>query len=180
MSSFELNKFAAAVLLAGIIAMLAGIIADEMVKPKPLAQNAYVVAGVEAKASTESAPAAAEEVAPIGPLLAAANVAEGEAVAKRCSACHTFTKGGPNRVGPNLWNVVGGPHGHAEGFQYSPAIAGKHDQPWTYEELNKFISNPKAYAPGTKMAFAGIRKPEERASLIAYLRSLSDSPKPLP
>lgn len=179
MSSFELNKFAAAILLAGIIAMLAGILADEMVKPKQLAQPAYVVAGVERAPAAGAAPAAAEELPPITPLLAAANVAEGQAVAKRCEACHTFVKGGPNRVGPNLWDVVGNPHAHAPGFAYSPSIAGMKDKPWTFEELNKFIANPKAYAPGTKMAFAGIRKAEERASLLAYLRSLSDSPKPL-
>lgn len=182
MNSFELNKIAAAVLLAGIIAMVTGILSDELVKSKPLQESVYKVPGLEASAPAETAASTGEpeKIEPIAPLLASAKVAEGENIAKKCAACHSFNKGGANKVGPNLWEIVGANHAHAEGFAYSAAIAGMKAKPWTYEELNAFVANPKAYAPGTKMAFAGIKKPEERAAVIAYLRSLSDAPKPLP
>lgn len=182
MSSFELNKIAAAVLVAGITAMVASILGGMLIKPHPLEKNVYVVEGVGAPAAASSgaAPAGDAPIEPIGPLLAAADVKAGEAAAKKCAACHSFDKGGANKVGPNLWDVVGGKHAHNAAFAYSDAIKGKAGDDWTYEELNKFIANPKAYAPGTKMSFAGIKKAEERAQVIAYLRSLSDAPKPLP
>jgi cytochrome c len=182
MSSFELNKIAAAILLAGIIAMVASFIAGELVKPKPLAQPAYVVAGAEHKPAAAAGGGAPQEAAiePIGPLLAKANPAEGEKIAKQCAACHTFDKGGPNRVGPNLYGVIGAPHAHVEGFQFSKVMESMHNKTWDYEELNKFLTNPKAYAPGTKMTFAGLRKPEQRADVIAFLRTKNDSPPPLP
>ena len=182
MNSMELNKIAAAVLLAGIIAMVTGMLSDELVKSKPLAESVYKPPGLEAVAPTETAAPAGEpeKLEPIAPLLASAKIADGEAAAKKCVSCHSFNKGGANRVGPNLWDIVGAAHAHAEGFAYSNALVAMKAKPWTYEDLNAFIVNPKAYAPGTKMAFAGIKKPEERAALIAYLRSLSDSPKPLP
>jgi cytochrome c len=128
------------------------------------------------------APAAEAPAAPVDivPLIAAADAAAGEKVFGKCKACHTVAKGGPNGVGPNLWNVVGGPHAHIEGFSYSAAMAGMHDKKWTYEELNTFLAEPKAYAPGTKMTFAGLKKPEERAAVIAFLRNHADSPLPLP
>jgi cytochrome c len=180
MTSFELNKISAAILLAGIIAMLSGFIAELVVHPKPLATPAYVVANVGQPAAGGGAAAAPAELEPIGPLLAKANAAEGANVAKQCAACHTFDKGGPNRVGPNLYNVVGGVHGHTQGFAYSKVMEGMHDKKWDYEELNKFLANPKAYAPGTKMTFAGLRKAEQRADVIAFLRSKADTPLPLP
>ena len=113
-------------------------------------------------------------------LIKSADVAAGEKIAKRCAICHTFDKGAPNKVWPNLWNVVGGPHAHKEDFKYSDAMMALHDKPWTYEDLDAFLASPKDYAPGTKMAFAGLKKAEDRAAVIAYLRSLSDSPQPLP
>jgi len=182
MNSFELNKIAAAVLLAGIIAMVTGILSDELVKSKPLLESAYKVPGLEATATAEAAAPAGEpeKLEPIAPLLASAKVADGESAAKKCATCHSFNKGGANKVGPNLWNIVGAAHAHADGFSYSAVLVGMKAKPWNYEELNAFLVNPKAYAPGTKMAFAGIKKPEERAALIAYLRSLSEAPKPLP
>jgi len=132
----------------------------------------------------ESAPSesAAEEpsLEPVAPLLASADLANGEKLSKACAACHSFDKGGPNKVGPNLWNIVGAKHAHAEGFAYSDAIAAMADKPWSYEELNAFLAAPKVYAPGTKMGYAGMKKVEDRADLIAWLRSLSDSPQPLP
>ena len=180
MSSFELNKFAAAILLAGIIAMVCGFIAETAVHPKMPAQKAYVVQGVGEPVASGGAPAAEAAIEPIGPLLAKAKPEEGANIAKQCAACHTFDKGGPNRVGPNLYGVIGNVHGHAEGFAYSKVMEGMHDKKWDYEELNKFLANPKAYAPGTKMTFAGLRKPEQRADVIMFLRSKADSPAPLP
>lgn len=181
MNSFELNKIAAAVLLAGIIAMVTGFLSDELVKSKPLKESVYKVQGLETAAPADAAPAGEpEKIEPIAPLLAAAKVADGEAAAKKCAACHSFNKGGANKVGPNLWDIVGANHAHIDGYAYSAAIVAMKSKPWNYEELNAFLLNPRAYAPGTKMAFAGIKKAEERAALIAYLRTLSDAPKPLP
>ena len=98
----------------------------------------------------------------------------------KCKACHNAEKGGANQVGPNLWNVVGAPIAHHEGFPYSAALAGKSGEKWTYDELNIYLTSPKAFAPGTKMTFAGLSKPEDRANVIAFLRTRSDSPPPLP
>ncbi len=130
-----------------------------------------------AATQTAAAPAGGGDLAA---LLAAADPAQGQTVAKKCAACHNFEKGGPNKVGPNLWDIVGAKHAHKEDYSYSDAIKGMAGKEWTYAELDAFLTAPKAYAPGTKMTFVGIKKPEDRAALLAYLRSLSDSPKPLP
>lgn len=182
MSSFELNKFAAAILLAGIVAMVSSFLAEALVKPKPIEKPGYVVAGAEAKptAGAGGGAAKAEELAPIAPLLAKADAAEGEKIFKQCAACHTADKGGANRIGPNLYGVIGSHLAEVQGFAFSKALEGLKDKTWTYEELNKWLAKPQAYAPGTKMTFAGLRKPEQRADVIAFLRSKSDSPPPLP
>ena len=134
----------------------------------------------EAAAPAEATQQAAATGGSIAELLATADAAQGKTVAKKCGACHSFDKDGPNKVGPNLWDIVGAKHAHKADFNYSDAIKGMPDKEWTYAELDAFITAPKTYAPGTKMTFPGIKKPEERAALIAYLRSLSDNPKPLP
>lgn len=178
--AFEINKIVGAGLMAVLVTTVIGYVGNMLVHPKPLKQNAYQVPGVtESKAAGGAAAAAPAQIEPIGPLLAAASADTGKNVFKQCTSCHTPDKGGKNGVGPNLWDVVGAAKGHATGFGYSAAIKGK-DGPWDYEALNQFLANPKGYAPGTKMAFAGIRKAEDRAAVIAYLRSLADSPKPLP
>lgn len=177
--SMEWNKIFGAVLLAGLIAMLAGFASKVLVHSKPLEKSVYVVATPEGASAPADKGAAPAGPAPIAPLLAAASPDAGQKVAKACAACHSFDKGGAAKVGPNLYGVVGGPKGHMQGFGYSDALV-KTGGSWSYDELNKFLYDPKAYAPGTKMTFAGLKKDDDRAAVIAYLRSLADSPQPLP
>jgi cytochrome c len=179
--SMELNKAVAAILMAGILFMVTGIIGNALVHPKRLEQSVLQIAAAPSGGAAAPTAPAAPANEPIGPLLAAANPQNGQTIAQRqCASCHSFNQGGRNAVGPNLWGIVGAPHAHAEGFQYSAAIAGMRDKPWDYEELNKFLAGPRAYAPGTRMAFNGIASAAQRADVIAYLRSLATDPKPLP
>lgn len=178
MDNLEFNKAAAAVLVAGITFMVSGIVASVVVKPQQLHH-----AVLKIDTGAESAPAAGakeEPLAPIAPLLASADVAAGEAVAKRqCGSCHTFNDGGKNGVGPNIYGVIGKPHGSAAGFTFSAALKGK-EGPWSYEGMNAWLKKPAAYAPGTRMAFAGLNSDKQRADVILYLRSLAATPAPLP
>jgi cytochrome c len=140
------------------------------------------VAAVQLEAEAASEPAAAAaggEQGDFHALLAAADPAAGEKAAKKCAVCHSFEQGGAAKLGPPLWDVLGREIASAPDFRYSNALAEK-DGSWDYDKLHAFLANPKEWAPGTKMAFAGVRKPEELADIIAYLRSLSDSPEPLP
>ena len=180
MNGFEFNKIFGAILLALLVAMLANFVSREMVSPEPLARNAYVVEGVN-KAATE-APAAAADKGPasIAPMMVSANIEAGQKYARVCSACHNFEKGGPNKVGPNLYNIVNNKHAHMDNFAYSDMMKSMESKKWTYEELNQFLYNPRSYAPGTKMAFAGIKSDAERANVIAWLRSLADTPAAMP
>lgn len=177
MGGMEFNKIFAAILIAGIIACFGAFLAKALVHPHELHEFAFNIEAAEAATGAAGKPAGPQ---PILSLIATADVAKGEKVAKACAACHTFTKGGPNGVGPNLWGVVGGPKDHAAGFAYSGALLEKGGNTWTYAELNKFLWKPKAYAPATKMSFAGLKKEEDRAAVIAWLRAQSDSPKALP
>jgi cytochrome c len=174
-ATLEGNKLVAAILTAGIVASGSGVLSRILYSPHKLEQPVYRVELPGEVA--EEGPAEAAKPLPV--LLAEADPAAGQSVARRCAACHTFDKDGPNRVGPNLWGIVGRPIGGHAGFSYSSAMAG-HGGEWTYEDLDHFIADPKGYAPGTKMAFAGIRRDTERANLLAYLRTLSDDPAPLP
>ncbi len=177
MSSLEFNKMAMAVLIAGIIAMVAGFIARGTVSPTPLEQNAYVVdLGTAAESVVE---VAVVETPPIGTLLAAADAGAGQGLSRACSSCHTFDKGGANRIGPNLWDVVNRSLASTDGFNYSSALSDRGGD-WSYEALDGFLTAPKEWASGTKMSFAGMRSAEDRADLIVWLRSLSDSPAALP
>ena len=177
MDTFELNKIAGAVLFTVLIVLglqnLAGVIYHSPAPEKP---GFAVEVAEQAGAAAETAEA---EVVPLATLLASASVEKGQRQARKCSACHTFESGGANKVGPPLYDIVGRAKAAADGFGYSSAITEKGGE-WSYENLDGFLAAPKKWLPGTSMAFAGIKKPEQRADLIAYLRSLSDSPVPLP
>ncbi|MEA1830628.1 c-type cytochrome [Methylobacterium durans] len=175
MDSFEVNKVAGAVLGALLFAMGSGFVAELIYHPKPAGNAGYELP--EPKAETAGAPAAKAE--PVAVRLASANVEKGQGGTKACQSCHSFEKGGPNKVGPHLWDVVERQKAHEPGFDYSASLKEKGGA-WTYEDLDHFLESPKGYAKGTKMAFAGISSPQERANVIAYLRTLSDSPKALP
>lgn len=187
MNSLEKNKIAAAILIGGVLAMFSGLFATLIYQPADThhgqeeAKRGYVIEGAEVAADAGAGSAQAAEGAPdILPLLAAANADAGKDAAKKCAACHTFEKGGANKIGPNLWNVVNAKQGHrAEGFAYSTALSGMQGT-WDYQHLAEFLYNPKKYAPGTKMSFAGVKKPEELANIIAFLRTQNDSPPALP
>jgi len=177
--SLEFNKAAAAVLTAGITFMIAGVIGGALVKPRHLERSPIAVA--EPSATAPAAAPAAPTLDPVGPLLASADVDAGRVAAARlCSACHTFTQGGANGTGPNLYAIVGSPHARAAGFNYSAANRALAEKPWDYEALNAFLARPSTAMPGTRMAFAGINQAQQRANVIAYLRTLDANPKPLP
>lgn len=180
MSAFEWNKVIGAILVALLVVKVVDIAGNALIHPKELAKHAYPVAGIEpAKPSGGETKKAEVQLAAIGPMLAKASVEEGAKAARKCAVCHSFDKGGPNKVGPHLWGIVGGDVASSAGFSYSAALKGVGGK-WDFEHLNKFLHNPKGTVPGTKMAFAGIKNDAERAAVIAYLRSLSDSPVPLP
>jgi cytochrome c len=178
LDSFEFNKYAGWGLAAAVALLGLNIVGGEVFKPEKPEKQSYIVEGVEADASAAAAPAVAEK--PIEFYLASASAEKGEAVFKKCGACHNNAKGGAAGIGPNLYGIVGNIHAHMAGFSYSEALAGMKGKPWNWDELNKWLTSPKTYAPGTKMAFAGISKPEERAALLVYLNAHSDKPLPIP
>ncbi len=174
--SLEANKIIAGVLTAGIIVVGASVLSDLLYHPRTLAENAFPIQTGEETAVAEAEPV---QETPLPVLLASASAEDGQGTFRACAACHTPDEGGPNRVGPNLWGVVGRGIAAREGFSYSDALAGKEGE-WTYENLYAFLKAPSDWAPGTSMSYAGLRKSEDRADVIAYLRSLANDPQPLP
>jgi cytochrome c len=178
MDSMETTKLSAAALVAGIAFVGLGVISDNLSYEKPLTHAVLDIKGAEPAATT----AAPVETGPkpIEPLLVSAVPADGEAYThKICIACHNFKEGAGNKVGPDLYGVVGRDQASAPGFEYSSALKSHHDK-WNYDNLNQWLYKPAVYAKGTKMAYAGLSDDKLRADVIDYLRTLSASPEPLP
>jgi cytochrome c len=177
MNSFELNKILGAILGTCLITLALNIAAGSIFSQEKPAKPGYAIAVKTEAAGKEEAK---KEVVPIGTRLAKASLEKGQQTAKQCLACHTFEKGGPNKVGPNLWNIVGDDRGKDRGgFNFSAAMKAKGGK-WSYEELDKFLTSPRDYIPGTAMTFAGISNDQQRADVIDFLHTLADSPQPLP
>jgi cytochrome c len=177
MNSCELNKVLGAILGTCLITLALNIAAGAIFAPEKPAKPGYAIA-VKAQGEGDKTAAKTPEE-PMEAMMASASVEKGQATAKQCQACHTFAKGGPNRVGPNLWGIVGRPRASEAGFNYSAAMKAKGGT-WTFDELFKFLKSPQAYIPGTAMTFAGLTRGQQRADVIDYLHTLADNPEPLP
>lgn len=177
MNSFELNKIMGAILGTCLILLSLNIGASAIFSPHKPAKPGFDIAVKEAEGG--AATAAKEPEQPIEALLASASGERGTATSKQCAACHTFEKGGPNRVGPNLWNVVNRPKASEAGFNYSAAMKAKGGT-WTFDDLSKFLASPKGFVPGTNMTYAGLPRGQQRADMIAFLAQHADSPVAMP
>jgi len=177
MDSFEFNKIAAAILIALLTIKGADLISEMLIHPDLTKENAFKIEGVEVQAG--GAPTEKKGPAPIEPLLAKANVEKGTEIFKKCMSCHTAEKGGPNKIGPDLWSIVGAEKAKHPGYTYSQAMEKKGGH-WTLDDLNIYLYSPRDFVPGTKMSFIGIKNDQDRADVIAYLMKQSDNPMPLP
>ena len=181
MDSFEINKIIAAILLTALIVIGIGKFTDILFHVEKPKESAYKIEGLEtavASTSSNSETKVVEKV-DIAQLLSLGDLAHGEKVFKKCSACHMIASGGKNMIGPNLWGVIGRTAGSVSDYKYSKAMVAYAKQ-WNFEEMNSYLIKPQAYVKGTKMAFAGLRKEKDRASVILFMNSKSSSPKPLP
>ena len=178
MDSFELNKIIGAILGTLLFVMGAGFLAEAIYSPIEGRGPGYALP--EAEGTSHGGPAEPVVVADIGTLLAAANVQQGEAAARKCAGCHNFAEGAGNKAGPGLFGVAGRQIASHPGFAYSPALQAHAADPWTYENLNAFLTAPKQFAPETKMNFGGLKDDVERANVIAYLASISPGAPPFP
>jgi cytochrome c len=182
MDSFEYNKLIGAFLGAVFVVFSVGIVSDAIFAAPHPEKEGFIIEAAEPEAGAGGGEAAPAEE-PIAVRLASADATAGQAIEKKCSACHTTEKGGANKVGPNLWNIVNRPIASHEGFAYSGAMkefSQGGSVVWDYEHLDHFLTSPKGLVKGTAMGFAGLKNPTERANLIAFLRTLADTPAPLP
>ena len=179
MDSFELNKIIAAVLMVALLVIGLGKIADGIFHVQKPKNPGYQVVVESQLISGASQAAEVAEKIDIAAVMALGNITSGEKIFKKCAACHSINKGGKNKIGPALYNVVGRAVGGVDDYKYSKALA-SYGKEWTFEELNGFLIKPSSYLKGTKMSYAGLRKEKDRASVIKYLNQKSDSPKQLP
>jgi cytochrome c len=179
MDSFEINKIIAAILMVALIVIGIGKLSDLIFHVEKPEKPGYLVELDQVTTASISKDSSVEEKIDIAALMAMGDVVIGEKIFKKCAACHSINKGGKNNIGPALYNVVGRKVGGVEGYKYSKALAA-YDKEWTFEELNGFLIKPAKWIKGTKMAYAGLRKEKDRASVIKYLNQSSDSPKDLP
>jgi cytochrome c len=180
MDSFEWNKIIGAVLGTLLFVVAVKIFSEAIFEvPMPL-KPGYVVQGVPAASTGVPSAQPAEEPLPdFGTVLAKADAAKGQQISGRCQQCHDLSKGGPDKIGPNLWGVVGRARASRSSFSYSSAMSSSH-APWTFENLFRYLKSPQTVVPGTKMTFAGLPSAQDRIDLIAWLRTQSDSPVPIP
>lgn len=179
MDSFEFNKIAGAVLATALVVFGLKELSAAIYHGETPEKPGFAIEVAEAGGSGEAQAATGPAVS-LGTLLASADPAKGAAGAKACAACHDFTKGGPNKTGPDLWDVVERGIASHEGFAYSEGMKARAGEKWTFENLDAFLKDPKTATPKTKMVFAGVKKDQARADILAYLASLSDAPKPFP
>ena len=178
MDSFEINKIVAAVLMVALIVIGIGKLSDVIFHVEKPEKPGYSVEVETATVSVSSSSSEVEKI-DIAALMTMGDIATGEKVFKKCAACHSIVKGGKNNIGPALYNVVGRKTGAVEDYKYSKALAA-YGKEWNFEELNGYLTKPVKWIKGTKMAFAGLRKESDRASVIKYLNENSDNPLPLP
>ena len=179
MDSFEINKIIAAVLLVALLVIGIGKVSNMIFYVEKPKTPGYAVEVEQASGSSITTTEVVEKVVDIAALMALGDVASGEKIFKKCAACHSINKGGKHKIGPALYNVVGRKVGGVEDYKYSKALIA-YEKEWTFEELNGFLIKPAKHIKGTKMAYAGLRKEADRASVIKYLNANSDSPLPLP
>ena len=181
MSGLELNKILASIIFAVLVVTLIGHFGDLIINTEhhDEKETAYKIEVEESSASDGSVAKKEEIIEPISLLLASASIENGEKLFKKCATCHNYEKGGANKVGPQLWNIINRPKANQDGFAYSKALA-EYGGEWGYEELAEFLYKPKKYIKGTKMNFAGLKKVKDRADLVYFLREQSDNPAPLP
>ena len=179
MDSFEVNKIIAAILMVALLVIGLGKIADGVFHVSKPENPGYKIEVEGQLAPTTSQVAEVEQKVDIAAIMVLGDVTSGEKIFKKCAACHSINKGGKNKIGPALYNVVGRAVGGVDDYKYSKALA-SYGKEWSFEELNGFLKKPASYLKGTKMSYAGLRKEKDRASVIKYLNQSSDSPKQLP
>ena len=179
MDSFELNKIIAAVLMVALLVIGLGKLADGVFHTNKPEKPGYKVEVKKELSDDTSKISEKVEKIDIAAIMSKGDLVSGEKIFKKCAACHSVIKGGGNKIGPALYNVVGRTVGGLENYKYSKTLA-NYGKKWTFEELNGFLKKPSSYLKGTKMAYAGLRKEKDRASIIMYLNQSGDTPKPLP